>query len=53
MNNECVGIYGIGRDITENLEFERKITQLANYDEETGLPNRNKFKEIIDRMLES
>lgn len=52
VNNECVGIYGIGRDITENLEFEKKITQLANYDEETGLPNRNKFKEIIDRMLE-
>lgn len=53
INNECIGVYGIGRDITASIEFEQKITLLANYDEETGLPNRNKFKKILDEMLET
>ncbi|MBS4172017.1 EAL domain-containing protein [Bacillus sp. FJAT-49736] len=51
VDNKCVGICGIGRDISENIKFEQKITQLANYDESTGLPNRTKFNEILDEML--
>jgi diguanylate cyclase (GGDEF)-like protein/PAS domain S-box-containing protein len=51
VNGECVGVYGIGRDISESIKFEEKITQLSNYDEGTGLPNRSKFNEIIVEML--
>lgn len=48
----CVGVLGIGRDIGENIRFEEKITQLANFDEGTGLPNRTKFNEILEEMLQ-
>lgn len=51
VNGECVGVFGIGRDISENIRFEEKISQLANYDEGTGLPNRTKFNEILEEML--
>ncbi|MGV3465603.1 MAG: EAL domain-containing protein [Heyndrickxia sp.] len=52
IDGECIGVLGIGRDISENIRFEEKITQLANYDEGTGLPNRTKFNEILEEMLQ-
>lgn len=51
VNDECVGIYGIGRNITEQKKIEDKITELAYYDHDTGLPNRVKFTEQLENML--
>ncbi|MED3572431.1 EAL domain-containing protein [Cytobacillus praedii] len=51
VNDECVGIYGIGRNITEQKKIEDKITELAYYDHDTGLPNRVKFTKQLEHML--
>jgi diguanylate cyclase (GGDEF)-like protein/PAS domain S-box-containing protein len=51
VNAECVGIYGIGRDITRQKRTEEKIIQLAYYDHDTGLPNRMRFTEQLEEML--
>lgn len=51
VNGECVGIYGIGRNITEQKKIEDKIIQLAYYDQDTGLPNRIKFMETLSELL--
>ncbi|GLB58855.1 bifunctional diguanylate cyclase/phosphodiesterase [Cytobacillus sp. NCCP-133] len=51
VNGECVGIYGIGRNITEQKKIEEKITELAYFDQDTGLPNRMKFTEQLDLLL--
>uniref|UniRef100_C5D6R4 Diguanylate cyclase/phosphodiesterase with PAS/PAC sensor(S) n=1 Tax=Geobacillus sp. (strain WCH70) TaxID=471223 RepID=C5D6R4_GEOSW len=52
VDGKKVGIYGIGRDITEQKKAEEKISYLAYYDPDTHLPNRTKFMEIIDEQLE-
>ncbi|MFE8696328.1 EAL domain-containing protein [Cytobacillus sp. FJAT-53684] len=52
VNDECIGIYGIGRNITEQKKIEEKITELAYFDHDTGLPNRVKFTEQLEHMLE-
>lgn len=51
VNGECVGIYGIGRNITEQKKIEDKITELTYFDQDTGLPNRMKFTEQLDLLL--
>lgn len=51
VNGECVGIYGIGRNITEQKKIEDKMIQLAYYDQDTGLPNRMKFMEMLGELL--
>lgn len=51
INGECVGIYGIGRNISEQKKIEDKIMELAYYDHDTGLPNRMKFTEQLGSML--
>jgi len=51
VGGKVIGTYGIGRDITESVEYEEKITQLAYYDVDTGLPNRMKFTEILNDHL--
>jgi diguanylate cyclase (GGDEF)-like protein/PAS domain S-box-containing protein len=51
VNGERVGIYGIGRDITEQKKAEEKIMYLAYYDTETGLPNRVKFTEFLKEAI--
>lgn len=52
VDGKKVGIYGIGRDITEQKKAEEKISYLAYYDPDTHLPNRTKFMETIDEQLE-
>lgn len=52
INGETVGIYGIGQNITEKMKIEEKVTQLAYYDQETGLPNRMKLTDTLKEMLE-
>lgn len=51
VNGVCVGIYGIGRNITEQKKIEEKITELAFFDRDTGLPNRMKFTEQLEMQL--
>ncbi|NMD71703.1 EAL domain-containing protein [Bacillus sp. DNRA2] len=41
----------IGRDITEQKKSERIITHMAYYDELTGLPNRNMFRQELYSSL--
>lgn len=52
VNGECVGIYGLGRNITEQKKIEDRIIQLAHYDQDTGLPNRVKFTEKLAEMID-
>ncbi|WP_421384130.1 EAL domain-containing protein [Bacillus salacetis] len=52
VDGECVGLFGIGRNITEQKKTEEKITQLAYFDAETGLPNRVKFRELTEEFIE-
>ena len=53
INGECVGTYGIGRNITTQKKTEEKIIQLAYYDQDTGLPNRMRFTEQLEEMIHS
>ncbi|MGD6965353.1 bifunctional diguanylate cyclase/phosphodiesterase [Rossellomorea vietnamensis] len=52
IDGKCVGLFGIGRNITEQKKTEEKITQLAYFDAETGLPNRVKFRELSEEFIE-
>lgn len=52
INEEKVGIYGIGRNVTEQKKAEKQIANLAYYDFETGLPNRLSFSEKLAELLE-
>jgi predicted signal transduction protein with EAL and GGDEF domain/CheY-like chemotaxis protein len=45
-------IEGITQDITERVEAQNRIRQLAHYDEVTGLPNRLFFAELATPVLE-
>lgn len=44
------GLMGVGfvQDITQQQEAERRIQELANYDEVTGLPNRSYFLSQVE-----
>jgi len=43
---------GITQDITDRIEAERRITQLAHFDSLTGLPNGRFFRELCTSALE-
>ncbi|WP_158538289.1 bifunctional diguanylate cyclase/phosphodiesterase [Falsibacillus pallidus] len=51
INGKCVGIYGIGKNMTEQKKIQQEISRLSNYDYDTGLPNRSKFNEVLEEML--
>ncbi|WP_243296223.1 EAL domain-containing protein [Bacillus litorisediminis] len=53
VNGEMVGIYGIGRDITEQIRVKEKVTHLAHYDLETGLANRTLFTEKVSQQIKA
>jgi len=44
---------GVIRDITEQKGNARKLEYLANFDEQTGLPNRHRFLDLVEKRLES
>lgn len=41
----------VGRDISERKKAEKTIQTMAFYDTLTGLPNRNKFKKHLNKVL--
>ena len=45
-------IEGITQDITDRVEAQNRIVQLAHYDDVTGLPNRAFFSELAAPVLE-
>ncbi|MBP2241125.1 diguanylate cyclase (GGDEF)-like protein/PAS domain S-box-containing protein [Cytobacillus eiseniae] len=51
MNEECLGVYVVCRNISEQKRIEEKITELSYYDHDTGLPNRIKLTEQLENML--
>ncbi len=45
------GYRGVARDITDKVEAERRLRELAYFDSLTGLVNRTAFGEELDRIL--
>lgn len=41
----------VGRDITERKKAERTIKMMAYFDTLTGLPNRNKFRRMLNEII--
>ena len=52
-NGEFIGILGISRDITKRKALEEQIRKLSYTDKLTGLYNRLKLDEELDRIMES
>ncbi|MFT4414891.1 EAL domain-containing protein [Fredinandcohnia humi] len=52
INGEKVGVYGIGRNITDQRRAEEKIAYLAYFDPDTGLPNRLRFTEQMEEFVQ-
>ncbi|WP_199426618.1 sensor domain-containing phosphodiesterase [Thermaerobacillus caldiproteolyticus] len=52
VNQKIVGVSGIAKDITERVEQNERIRQMAYYDSLTGLPNLHLFRELASQSLE-
>jgi diguanylate cyclase (GGDEF)-like protein/PAS domain S-box-containing protein len=52
INQQVVGIYGIGKNITWQKKAEEKMERLAYHDSLTGLPNRSLFEKRLHELLE-
>jgi diguanylate cyclase (GGDEF)-like protein/PAS domain S-box-containing protein len=50
-SGEFLGFRGSAIDITDQRRFTRQASLLAEYDDLTGLPNRRKMEEFLDRIL--
>lgn len=51
VNDNIVGVYGIGQNITEQKKDREKITRLAYHDSMTGLPNRLLFQQTLEGAM--
>lgn len=52
VKNKLVGVFGIGRDVTENKLNEEKIRFYAYHDHLTGLANRRLFEEKLKHTVD-
>ncbi|MBH0172773.1 EAL domain-containing protein [Fictibacillus sp. 23RED33] len=51
VNDQVVGVYGIGKNITWQQKAEEEIEQLAFHDSLTGLPNRSLFEKRLRELV--
>jgi len=51
LDGDVIRVQGTLQDVTERVEAERKIRQLAYFDDFTGLPNRAHFREALQSAL--
>lgn len=51
-SGDIIQTIGVGQDITDRKETEKKIAYLAYHDSETKLPNRRLFKKRLNLLLE-
>ncbi|MFS0782920.1 putative bifunctional diguanylate cyclase/phosphodiesterase [Bacillus sp. 1P06AnD] len=47
VNNKAIGLFGIGKNITEQKKVGDQLSQLSYYDSMTDLPNRLMFSNIL------
>jgi diguanylate cyclase (GGDEF)-like protein/PAS domain S-box-containing protein len=52
VDEQVVGIYGIAKDITEQIKNQAMIQHLAYHDYLTGLPNRNLLDNHLSKELD-
>ncbi|WP_052712078.1 diguanylate cyclase domain-containing protein [Domibacillus indicus] len=52
VDGQVTGIYGIGKDVTEQKNKQQKMTQLAYHDTLTGLPNRLTFHNKLMKLIQ-
>lgn len=52
-DGKFIGYRGVGRDITERIQTERHLAQMATHDTLTGLPNRTLLNQRLQHMLET
>lgn len=45
------GILSVGHDVSERIQYERQLLFQANYDQLTGLPNRNLLNERFKQAI--
>ncbi|MFQ5794924.1 MAG: EAL domain-containing protein [Candidatus Bipolaricaulia bacterium] len=50
-SGEFLGVMGVSQDITERKRFEAQLVHLANRDPLTGLFNRRRFQEELERQF--
>ncbi len=50
-SGNAIGALGINRNISERLENEERLAQLAHYDQLTGLPNRYLFIDRLQQLI--
>ncbi|KQS15363.1 hypothetical protein ASF99_13055 [Exiguobacterium sp. Leaf187] len=52
VQNEIVGIFAIGKDVTEEKTIEQQVKYLAYHDQLTGLSNRSAFENHLTSLIE-
>jgi len=52
VDGKIVGAYGIAKDITEKVEYNKKMEELAFYDPLTALPNRRLFEDRLQQVVD-
>lgn len=51
VDGETVGVYGIAKDLTEQIKMQEKIHHMAYYDSLTNLPNRLHLNERLKEVI--
>lgn len=50
-SGNAIGALGINRNISDRMENEERLAQLAHYDQLTGLPNRYLFIDRLQQLI--
>ncbi|MGK2929241.1 MAG: putative bifunctional diguanylate cyclase/phosphodiesterase [Acidimicrobiales bacterium] len=51
VDGDVVGVFGVGKDVTERRQLEREFSHQAMHDSLTGLPNRLRLEEVLEETL--